>query len=66
MARISSEKAAQVIGSRFDLILIASVRVRELTKGHKPKLNTNNQHGVTALMEIEQGLIGRDYLKRVK
>ncbi len=66
MARISSEKAAQVIGSRFDLILIASVRVRELTKGHKPKLKTNNQHGVTALMEIEQGLIGRDYLKRVK
>ena len=66
MARFSSEKAAQMIGSKFDLILIATVRARELAKGHKPKVKTNSKHSVTALMEIEQGLIGRDYLKRVK
>jgi DNA-directed RNA polymerase subunit omega len=66
MARVSSQKAAHMIGNKFDLVLIASVRVRELTRGHKPKLKTNNHHAVTALMEIEQGLIGRDYLKRVK
>ena len=66
MARISSEKAVNQVGNRYDLILIASQRVRELSKGHRPKLSTNNGPTVTALTEIEEGLIGRDYLKRVK
>ncbi len=66
MARISSEKAAQAVGNRYDLVLIAAARIRELNKGHKPKLNTDNKAGVTALREIEEGLIGREYLKRIR
>ena len=66
MARISSEKAAQAVGNRYDLILIASARVRELHKGHKPKLDTKHGKHLTALTEIEEGLVGRDYLKKVR
>ena len=66
MARISSQKAAEAVGNRYDLILIASARVRELRKGHRPKIETKNGPVVTALTEIQDGHIGRDHLKRVK
>ena len=66
MARISSQKAAEVIGNRYDLILVAAARVRELRKGHRPKIQTKNGPVVTALTEIEDGLVDRDYLKRIK
>jgi DNA-directed RNA polymerase subunit K/omega len=34
--------------------------------GHRPKLDTVNAPIVTALREIEEGLVGREYLKRVR
>ena len=64
-ARYTSEEAAIAVGNRYDLILIASQRTRELNRGHKPKLVTKAGSTVTALQEIEKGLVGRDYLKRV-
>jgi DNA-directed RNA polymerase subunit omega len=66
MARISSQKAVEAVGNRYDLILIASARVRELRKGHRPKMESKNGPVVTALSEIEDGHVGREYLKRVK
>lgn len=65
MARITSQKAAEAVGNRFDLILIASVRARELKRGHRSKVTTSNGPNVTALREIEEGHIGVDYLRRV-
>ena len=65
MARITSQKAAEAVGNRFDLVLIAAARARELKRGHTPKVLCDNAPGVTALREIEAGLIGRDYLKKV-
>ena len=55
-----------MIGNRYDLVLIASIRARELRRGYKPLITTNNTPIVTALNEIEQGKIGIDYLKKVK
>lgn len=66
MARITSEKAAEAVENRFDLVLIASQRVRELSRGAMPKVAKKNGKVVTALREIEEGYIGRDYLKRVR
>jgi DNA-directed RNA polymerase subunit omega len=66
MARISSEKAVEQIGNRYDLILVASQRVRELRNGHRPKLDIKHGPVVTALTEIEEGLVGKDYLKRIR
>lgn len=65
MPRISSEKAVSQVGNRYDLVLIASQRARELKRGFKPKVKTENGPYITALSEIEEGLVGRDYLKRI-
>jgi DNA-directed RNA polymerase subunit omega len=62
MARITSEKAVEQVGNRYDLVLIASRRARELTHGHAPHINTNDTTTVKAIREIEQGHVGRDYL----
>lgn len=65
-ARYTSEEAALAVGNRFDLVLIAAQRVRELKRGHRPLLTTKAGPTVTALQEIEAGLVGRDYLKRIR
>jgi DNA-directed RNA polymerase subunit omega len=66
MPRISSEKAVEAVGNRYDLVLIAAQRIRELKHGHRPKVQTKDGPNLTALKEIEEGLVGRDYLKRIK
>ncbi len=65
MARITSQKAVEMVVNRYDLVLIASARVRELKRGHTPKVLCRNGPAVTALREIEAGAVGRDYLKKV-
>ena len=62
MARITSEDAARAVGNKYDLVLIAARRVRELKRGWLPKVQCKNDLPVTALREIEAGLVGRDYL----
>lgn len=63
MARITSEQASRQVGSKYDLVLIASRRVRELRNGHAPVIaNPHDSAIITALREIEQGQVGRDYL----
>lgn len=64
MARICSELASRQIGSKYDLVLIAARRARELKHGWRSKVDCNNGVTVTALREIEAGLIGRDYLMK--
>jgi DNA-directed RNA polymerase subunit omega len=64
MARLTSQAAVEQIGNRYNLVLIAAQRVRELRRGRRPKLATTNGPVVTALREIEAGLIGVEYLKK--
>jgi len=64
--RYTSQTAVDMVENRYDLVLIASARVRELQQGHRPKLATNNARFVTALLEVEAGLVGREYLKKVR
>jgi len=57
---------AQVGGSRFDLVLIATVRARELSRRHKASELTTSIHApVSALLDIQAGKIGKEYLKKV-
>lgn len=58
----TSQAAVEAVGNRYDLILIAAQRVRELNSGHKPKVSTKHGKTLTALKEIEFGKVGRDYL----
>lgn len=66
MARITSQEAVEQIGNRYDLVLIGSIRARELKRGHLPMTKKKGGNIVTALREIEEGKIGIDYLKKVK
>ena len=57
----------QAGGNRFDLVLIATVRARELSRRHKAAGHTTQVNApVSALLEIQEGKIGREYLKRVE
>jgi DNA-directed RNA polymerase subunit omega len=63
------EKCVENVGSsRFDLVLIASARVRELKRGAMPLVENNNSSApaVLALKEIEEGKIGRELLKKLR
>jgi DNA-directed RNA polymerase subunit omega len=64
MARITSEEAVTAVGNRYDLVLIASRRVRELRHNWAPHVTPKKGENATvlALREIEQGYVGRDYL----
>lgn len=61
-AGLTSEDAVAAIGNRYNLVLVAARRMRELGRGDMPKIITRNGHAVTALLEIEQGHVGIDYL----
>lgn len=66
MARITSEVASIKIGNKYDMILIAAARARELKRGHKSTLGEKNRPIVTAIREIEQGLVGKEYLRKLR
>jgi len=65
MPKISSEKAVNAIGNRFNLVLVAAIRQRELDRGFAPKIKKENGNHLTALQEIEEGHVGVEYLKRL-
>ncbi len=54
----TGQKAAEVIGGRYDAVLIAANRIRELNRGDAPKIERRYGVRVTALQEIEAGLVG--------
>jgi DNA-directed RNA polymerase subunit omega len=65
--QVSVEGAVDMIGSRFDLVLVASERAREIKRGSTPRVQGDNGAVVTALEEIEQGFYTKeDYLKKIR
>jgi DNA-directed RNA polymerase subunit omega len=63
---IDTDRCVAAVGNRYDLVLIASSRVRELRRGHVKHVLGTNSDTITALKEIEAGKVGREYLKRVR
>ncbi|MEH8021470.1 MULTISPECIES: DNA-directed RNA polymerase subunit omega [Rheinheimera] len=59
MARVTVQDAVDKIGNRFDLILVAARRARQLAVEGKEALVDieNDKPTVVALREIEKGLI---------
>lgn len=66
MARITSEVASLKIGNNYDMVLIAAARARELKRGDDSKIFSKNKPIVTAIREIEEGLIGKEYLRKLR
>ena len=63
-AGLSSQAAVEAIGNRYALVLVGARRMRELGRGDKPRVDQGHSHAVTALLEIEAGKVGIDYLLR--
>lgn len=64
MARVTVEDAVEKIGNRFDLVLVASRRARQIATGGKEPLVDveNDKPTVLALREIEADLITNDVM----
>lgn len=64
MARVTVEDAVSKVGNRFDLILVAARRARQLaTQGKDPLVDAGlDKPTVTALREIEAGLITNEVM----
>ena len=57
MARITVEDCLGKIPSRFELVILASKRAKQLFKGARPLIETDNLEIVTALREIAAGKV---------
>jgi len=67
MARVTVEDAVDTIGNRFDLIMVASKRARQLATGGKDPMVDwdNDKPTVVALREIEENLVSADNVDRL-
>jgi len=66
MFRFPIEEKEQMFENRFMRVIIAATRARELRRGHTPKLISGSGVAVTAVKEIERGLIGIEYLDKIR
>lgn len=55
MARITVEDCLDKIPNRFELVLLASKRAKQLLKGSRPLVETENKDIVTSLREVAAG-----------
>lgn len=63
MARVTIEDCADVVGNRYDLVLIAAKRTRQLLQGRESRLpSEGDKTTVIALREIAAGLVDRNVL----
>ncbi len=69
MARITVQDCLEVVDNRFDLVMMAAKRARQLANGVESKLD-NSEHGdkptVLALREIAARQIDQDFIDRVE
>lgn len=59
MARITVEDCLQKSSNRFELVMLAAKRARQLLKGAKPLIEADNREVVIALREIAAGKVRR-------
>lgn len=65
MARVTVQSAVDEVGNRFDLVLIAAKRARQIQIENSPSLVPikNDKETVIALREIEEGLINQEIIE---
>lgn len=65
MARVTVEDCLEKVENRFQLVILASKRVKQLYKGAQPLIDPkNNRQVVTALREIAAGKISYEVSKK--
>ncbi|PIE20572.1 MAG: DNA-directed RNA polymerase subunit omega [Neptuniibacter caesariensis] len=68
MARVTVEDCLENVDNRFQLVMVAAKRARQLaTGGKEPKVEwENDKPTVVALREIAEGHIDRDVLDEIE
>jgi len=66
MARVTVEDCLEHVENRFELVMVASKRARQIAvRGAQPMVEwENDKPTVVALREIAQGLVKRDILDK--
>ena len=57
MARITVEDCLARIPNRFQLVIVAARRAKDLLRGARPLVKSDNKEVVTALREIADGKV---------
>lgn len=53
-------------GNKFNMILIVAARAREIKRQNRTSLKFEHMHpAVTALLEVQAGQVGVEYLRKV-
>lgn len=67
MARVTVEDCLPTVGNRFDLVLVASRRARQIANGAQPLVDEeNDKPTVIALREIAAGLMNEEILDEIE
>ena len=64
--RLLVEDSQQKIGNRFDHVLCAAQRARQLLAGRRATIDIGSDVNVTAIREIANGTYGRELLMKIK
>jgi DNA-directed RNA polymerase subunit omega len=62
MARITVEDCLENVPNRFQLVLLAARRAKQLLKGARPLVESDNKEVVAALREIAEGKVTMRYI----
>ncbi len=66
MARVTVEDCLDNVENRFELVMVATKRARQIANGQEPKVEAeNDKPTVIALREIAEGLVGPEILTEV-
>ena len=61
MARITVEDCLNKVPNRFALVIIGTKRAKQLLKGARPLVDSDNKEVVTALREVAAGKVEIQY-----
>jgi len=64
MSRITVEDCLQKVDNRFELVILASKRARQLFKGAKPSIESRNREVVVALREVAAGKVRKAAIQK--
>ena len=64
---LDMDKIVETFGGRFDMVIGASLRAKEIKRNNRESDKFEHTHPVvTALLEIQEGKVGREILDKLR
>lgn len=66
--QVDTEKCVEITGgNRYNLILMATVRAREIARNQRDQEHTEHSNSiVSALLDVQAGKVGPEYMRKIK